>query len=573
MAQPERRLAAILAADVVGYSRLMQEDDRAALEALTARRRLFADAVDRRRGRVVNAPGDSILAEFASVVDAVEAALEIQRACAADGQRMQFRIGVNLGDVLVDDAGGIYGDGVNVAARLEALAMPGGVCVSRSVYEQVKSRIAQRFDDQGAKVVKNIASPVHVYAAAGLGRAAPLAAVPATSISIAVLAFDNLSNDPQQEHFCDGICEDIITDLAKINGVAVIGRQSSFAYKGKAHDLRQIGRELGVRFVLEGSVRTAVNRIRVNAQLIEAENGVHVWAQRYDRELQDVFTVGDEVTEEIVTALDVQLAHGEQARIWRKAVRTPEAREAFYRGMNLYYAATPQDIRNARQLFLKTIELEPGAAVGYAQVAVTYCLEVVHGWSSDSVRSIEEARQMAQKACALDAATPAAHAALGLVDLFENRHDDALRRIARALELRPMCANPRAMLGYAQMYAGMFDSAYGNAKEAIALNPVFPVWYHYLMGASQHFGSKHEDSLRTLLNVRAANPRLIPARLALISAQLAVGEPEEAKAEAASVLKDRPDFSLARFAQTQPFRDAQLRERYLDSLREAGLPA
>ena len=572
-----RKLAAILAADVAGYSRLMQEDDQATLQALAGCRKLFAEIAATRGGRIVNAPGDSILAEFASVVDALESALEIQarvarqNAAVPEARRMQFRIGVNVGDVLVDEAGAIYGDGVNIAARLEGLAAPGGICVSKAVRDQAQGRLQLGFEDLGEKALKNIAQPVHVYRVAGAlaAAAAPAAAKPN---SIAVLAFSNMSGDPEQEHFCDGISEDIITDLSRTTSIAVIGRHSSFAYKGKPTDLRTIGRELGVRYVLEGSVRKVGNRARITAQLIEAETGTHLWANRYDRSLDDVFLVGDEITEEIVTSLEVKLSHGEEVRIWRKALKSPQARDLFNAAMSANYRGTPQDVRQARELFLEAGRLEPESPWPHAQAALSHCLEVIHGWSADPAASLAEARRLGSRACELDETIPGGHAALGLVALFEERHDDALARIERAHELRPMCSGPKAILGYAQLYSGLWDDAARNAEDAVALNPMFPFWYRYLMGAAWHFGGRHEQALGALRAVSQANPKLIPARLALISAESALERPEQAATAASAVLKDRPDFSVARFARTQPFRDKALRERYLESLRAAGLP-
>jgi adenylate cyclase len=572
MQRTERRLAAILAADVAGYSRLMQEDDRGTLEALTRRRRLFADAAARQRGRIVNAPGDSILAEFASVVDAVEAALEIQRACAADSERMQFRIGVNLGDVLVDEAGAIYGDGVNIAARLQALAQPGGICISKTVHEQVKTRLPVEFEDLGEQSVKNIAAPVHAYRVR-MAAAPAIEPVTRRPNSIAVLAFDNMTGDASQELFCDGITEDIITDLSKTNGIAVISRQSAFAYKGKPRDLRAVGRELGVKYMMEGSVRKAGSTVRVTAQLIDAETGTHVWANRYDRALEDVFLVGDEITEDIVTSLDVKLSHGEEARIWRKAMRTPRARELFNAGMNTKDLGTPQDVRRARELFLEAARLEPDSGWAHSQAALMYCIEVMNGWTGDPASVLAEAQRLARKACEADETVPGGPAALGIVALFHERHDDALAHLERAHELRPMCSGPKAILSYGQLYCGEWDKAVRNAADAIELNPMYPLWYRYLIGAARYFGHNLEEALPTLLAVKSGNPRLIPARLAIVAAKSALGEREAAAAEAASILNDRPDFSLGKFAATQPFRDKALRERYLESLKAAGLPA
>lgn len=571
MERSERRLAAILAADVVGYSRLMQQDDLGTLHSLTERRTLFADAVAARRGRIVNAPGDSVLAEFASVVDAVEAALAIQRACAVDGKGMQFRIGINVGDVLVDAAGAIYGDGVNIAARLESLAPPGGICFSKSVHDQVKGRLRIEAEDLGEQPVKNIAEPVHAYR---VRIAAPAAeAMTRKPNSIAVLAFDNMTGDPGQELFCDGISEDIITDLSKTNGIAVIGRQSSFTYKGRPRELRAVARELGVKFVMEGSVRKAGNTVRVTAQLIDAETGTHVWANRYDRTLEDVFLVGDEITEDIVTALDVKLSHGEEARIWRKAMRSPQARDLFNAGMNTKDLGTPQDVRRARELFLEAARLEPDSGWAHAQAAIMHCIEVMNGWTGDPAHALAEATRLARRACDADETVPGGPAALGIVALFEDRHDEALEQLESALELRPMCSGPKAILSYGQLYCGQWDRAVRNAAEAVELNPMYPVWYRYLIGAARYFSENLDEALPTLRAVKSANPRLIPARLAIVAAERRLGANEAAALEAAAILKERPDFSLTKFAATQPFRDKALRERYLESLRSAGLPA
>lgn len=573
MERSERRLAAILAADVVGYSRLMGEDDRAALALLTERRQLFSGVVAGHRGRIVNAPGDSILAEFPSVVDAVEAAVEIQRRCVADGGRMQFRIGVNLGDVLVDDSGAIYGDGVNLAARLESLAAPGGVCVSKVVRDQVAARLRLDFEDLGEKTVKNIAAPVHAFQVRpAIAPAAASEVIVRRPNSIAVLAFDNMTGDPAQELFCDGISEDIITDLSKTDGIAVMGRQSSFTYKGKPRDLRAVGRELGVKYVMEGSVRKAGGTVRVTAQLIDAESGMHVWANRYDRALEDAFLVGDEITNDIVTSLDVKLSHGEEARIWRKAMRVPRARELFNDAMNTRDRGMPHDVRQARELFLEAARHEPDSPWPYGHAAVTHVVEVMNGWTTDRERSLQEARRLALKANELEETVAAAYVALGVIALFEDRHDDALADLQRAHNMRPMCSGPQAFLSYGQLYSGLWERAVQNAAAAVELNRMYPLWYRYLIGAARYFGEKVDDALPVLRGVRSANPRLLPARLAIIGAQMTRGEGEEAATEAAAVLKERPDFTLAKFAATQPFRDKALRSRYLESLREAGLP-
>ncbi len=395
-----RKLTAIMAADAAGYSRLMGENEAATLRTLTEFRRVFSELIERFRGRVVNAPGDSILSEFASVVDAVDCGAEIQRELAernlelVERRRMAFRIGINLGDVMVRGRE-LYGDGVNVAARLESLAEPGGICVSRAVYDQVKQKLKLHFEYMGEREVKNIAEPLRAYrvltgpedaaqravrAGQADGKAPPPLPLP-DKPSVAVLAFANMSGDPEQEYFGDGLAEDIITDLSKVSGLFVIARNSSFSYKGRNVPVGQVGREMGVRFVLEGSVRKAGDRVRITAQLVEADSGNHLWAERYDRRLEDVFQVQDEITNEIVTALDVKLVEGEQARIWRKSLTTPVARDLYYRGRQFFYRLSREAQGEARALFAQVAAAEPESPLGYVYEALSNWYDAFRGWS------------------------------------------------------------------------------------------------------------------------------------------------------------------------------------------------
>jgi adenylate cyclase len=582
--QLRQRLAAILAADAAGYSRLMAIDERATLAALDAARDAFRRQIESHQGRVIDTAGDSVLALFDTAAGAASAALAVQQqleaGCeqVAEDRRLRFRIGLHLGDVIEKPDGTVYGDGVNIASRLQALAGPGGIVISAAVHGAVRDRVAAQFADRGEQQFKHIAHPVRVYSLAAEGaaavsqRAVQPPKIEADRPSIAVLAFENMSGDPEQEYFCDGISEDIITDLAKINGLAVIGRQSAFAYKGRAVDLRQVGRELGVRYVLEGSVRRAGQRVRVTAQLIEAGTGTHVWAHRYDHQVEDVFLVGDAVVHDIVEALDIKLGRGEDARIWRRAIRTVAAREAFLRGWSAYYESTPDAMRRAREIFLEVTRLEPDAAIGHAYVGLTYAIEVMQGWSTDPAQSLVEGRRWAEQSIALDPYNAAAHGARCLVSLFERKFDDALAEAQRALEDRPMCAGPRAGLAFAQLYTGDYASALRNARSAIEFNPLYPGWYLYLMAAAEHFGGRSEAALATLDQVLAASPRQIFARGIRIAALIARGRREDAAAEAEIVLRDRPDFTVERFASTQPFRDTGQTERYVAALRAAGLP-
>ena len=343
----KQRLAAILAADVAGYSRLMAADERATVAALDAARSIFKSRIEANQGRVIDMAGDSVLAVFETAIGAVSAALAVQQELGVspdavpEDRRMRFRIGVHLGDVIEKADGTIYGDGVNIAARLEGLAEPGGITVSESIRTAVRGKVSANFEDRGEQKVKNIAEPVRAYRVRAGGAAKSGSTAPSLGLkltlpdgpSIAVLPFQNMSGDPDQEYFSDGITEDIITDLSKLSGLLVIARNSTFTYKGRAADVRQVGREFGVSHVLEGSVRRTGDRVRITAQLIDTAAGHHLWAERYDRRLEDIFAVQDEITREIVSALDVRLLRGEQASVWRRLLRRPEALDAYYRGL------------------------------------------------------------------------------------------------------------------------------------------------------------------------------------------------------------------------------------------------
>jgi adenylate cyclase len=578
----KQRLAAILAADVAGYSRLMAADERATVAALDAARAVFRTQIESSQGRVVDMAGDSVLAVFESATGAVGAALAIQDALEAaanalpEDRRMRFRIGVHLGDVIEKSDGTVYGDGVNIAARLEGIAEPGGITVSDAVRAALGDRIAAAFKDLGEHAVKNIAQPVRAFelragASSAVGSAMPTPAIVAGKPTVAVLAFDNMSGDPGQDYFCDGVAEDIITDLSKINGLAVVGRQSSFAYKGKHTDLRRVGRELGVRYVLEGSIRTSGNRVRVNAQLIEADAGTHVWANRYDRDVGDAFLMGDEIAEDIVTALDVKLAGGEEARVWRKAVKSPAAREAFFRGQAAYWEPSPANMRRARECFLEAIRLEPDSAQGHASAAATHVLEVMFGWSRDVRASLADADRLATRALELDLANAGGHYVKGMIALFNGLHQEALDEGRQALEIRPMCSGPRAGLAYMEVYSGKLGPAIKHAQEAITLNPVFPGWYLYVTAAAEYFGGRPEQTLATLDRVLETSPGLVLAKVLRVAALQSLGRSDEARVASREILGVEPDLSAERLASTQPFQDAAKRDHYLAVLRDAGL--
>ena len=399
----------------------------------------------------------------------------------------------------------------------------------------------------------------------------PAASIVVGKPTLAVLAFDNLSGDPQQEYFCDGIAEDIITDLSKISGLAVVGRQSSFAYKGRQTDLRRIGRELGVRYVLEGSIRKSGEHVRVSAQLIEAQAGTHLWANRYDYDAGDAFRMGDEIAEYIVTALDVKLAHGEDAKVWRKAVKSPAAREAFFRGQQAYYQPSPANTRLAREYFIEAMRLEPDSAQAHASAASTHAQEVMFGWSRDVRASLAQAERLALRALELDAANAGGHYVKGIVALFNGLHGEALEEGRQALSIRPMCSGPRAGLAYMELYSGKPGPAIKHAQEAITLNPVFPGWYLYVTAAAEFFGGQAEKALATLDRVLQASPDLVLAKVLRVAALQSLGRSDAARAASQAILSGEPELSSERLASTQPFQDPSSRDRYVALLREAGL--
>ena len=422
-ARAERRLAAILATDVAGYSRLMGADEEGTLANLKAMRKSLIDPkIAEYRGRIVKTTGDGALVEFASTVDAVRCAVDIQRAMpdrnaeVPSDKKIELRIGINVGDIIVD-GDDIFGDGVNVAARLESISESGGICISDVVHQQVSGRVEAMFADLGEQNLKNIARPVRVYRLdlAPNPRSASKAQSPTPVLpdkpSIAVLAFNNMSGDPEQEYFSDGISEDIITDLSKLSELSVIARNSTFTYKGKAVDVKQVGRDLGVRYVLEGSVRKAGNRVRVTGQLIDSESGTHIWADRFDRDLTDIFAVQDELTREIIAALKIKLSEAEKALIVSSGTTNVAAHDFFLRGRELMFAnkRDRETFEQSTACFRRAIELDPDYAAPYAGLGMAYGLDYQNHWSDTSEKSLDEAERLVNESIAKDDKDAFAH--------------------------------------------------------------------------------------------------------------------------------------------------------------------
>ncbi len=571
-----RRLAAILAADVVGYSRLMGEDEAGTLAALRAHRaEVFDPVIAKRGGRLVKLMGDGALVEFPSVVEAVEAALAIQRQIAAGDGRILLRIGINLGDVIID-GDDIYGDGVNVAARLEALAEPGGICISSIVHESIGNRIEAEFADTGEHEVKNIARPIHVWrwpaGGAVLADQAPLA-LPEKP-SIAILPFDNMSSDPEQVFFAEGIAEDIITELSKFRSLFVIARTSSFAFKGQALEVGEIGRRLGVRYVVEGSVRRAGNRVRITAQLIDAVNNSHLWAERYDRDLEDIFAVQDEVTHAIVTTIEPHLADTERQRARRKPPESLDAWTSYQRGLWHLYQYTLEDASIGVAFMEQALERDPNFALAHAGLAFSLYYLVLSGFSKDRAGDIGRAYDSGKRAIMLDASDPFAHVALGRVHGIRGEHDSAILHCDRAIKLNPSYSLAHFGRAHSLWMSGRAEAALLSHAEAMRLSPNDPVMWAYMASRSIALTllERYDEALDWAHRALRQPNSALYARVAELAALGHLGRAEEAAEGLAWLRQKRPDVTLAFLLEALPITDPEYRIRFEAGLRKAGLP-
>ena len=572
-----RRLAAILAADIAGYSALMGSDEARTVSDLKGHQAVVLPMVRDFGGRVIDTAGDGILAEFPSVLNAVECAVAIQRkmvernAAIEPERRMEFRIGINLGDVIYDDDR-IFGDGVNVAARLEGIAEPGGICVSGKVHEEIRAKIGLPYEDLGDKQLKNIAEPVRVYGIRLDG--APRRAGPALpeKPSIAVLPFQNMSGDPEQEYFSDGMTEDLITDLSKVSGLFVIARNSSFAYKGRSVKVQEIGRDLGVRFVLEGSVRKAGNRVRITAQLIDASNGGHLWAERFDRDLTDIFSTQDEVVEKIVGMLAVTLTRGEEQRLRRHGTGNVEAYESWLRARELLTRGTRESVAQSRVMYRRAIEIDLNFARPHAGLALAAISEYVSGWAPDPAQALDEAERWARRAVELSDQEPVSHLALGAVLLWRRDQEGALAESRRMMALDPNFAQGYSATGLALMYAGRAAEALEPFAMAMRLDPLYPsMVLHFLAQANFSLG-KYEIAAQQLVDRIARTPGTDASRMLLASCYGHLGRAEDARAAWVELLEVNPDFSLMQRARVLPYKNAGDFQRIADGLAKAGLP-
>jgi adenylate cyclase len=488
---------------------------------------------------------------------------------------MQFRIGINLGDV-IEEGEKIFGDGVNIAARMEGLADAGGICISGSVYDQVENKLDLEYEFLGEQSVKNIVKPVRAYCVKmGYGTWQQKTAKEPTlpdKPSIAVLPFANISEDPGQEYFSDGITEEIITSLSKVSGLIVIARNSTFTYKGKPIKVQQVGQELGVRYVLEGSVRKAGGRVRITAQLIDAKTGHHLWAERYDKHLTDIFAVQDEIAVNIVRAMQVKLTEGEQACEWLKhGSSNIEAYEKGMKGMEYFRFFSPEGNVRAQQLFEECISLDPNYPGPHVMLGWTHLTDVMDGWSKSPEESIIRSLEYAQKALFIDNSQADAYALLGNVYLFQRQFDKAIEEGERAVVLNPNGADYQVWLAMILTSAGRPGEAIDLVKKAIRLNPFAPNWYFYSLGNAFFVLGQYGEAAEAYQKAIQRSPDFLLVRIGLAASFGALGHEEEARAAAIEVLRIDPKFTLERFAHGLLYKDQNDADRYLDALRKAGL--
>ena len=662
----KRKLAAILSADVKGYSRLMGADEEGTLHTLTAYREVMATLIQQHHGRVVNAPGDALLAEFESVVDAVRCAVEIQKelktrnAELPENRRMEFRIGVNLGDVMVD-GDSIYGDGVNIAARMESLAEGGGICISGTVYDQVENKLSLGYEYLGEQTVKNIAKPVRVYRvlmdpeAAGkvidekkvkpiqwqrvtLGLvvvvivaavviwklytpSAPLPEKPSATTpsstevaskekvtsplpekvtkpalpsppkeevaskdkmafplpdepSIAVLPFVNMSGDPKQEFLCDGITEEITTALSKVRHLFVISRQSTFSYKGKPVKVKQVSEELGVRYVLEGSVQRSGDRIRINAQLIDALTGRHIWAERYNRDLTDLFALQDEITLKILTAIRVKLTEGEQASTFEKYYKGKQGLDCYLKllqGSSYIWGHNIKDTMMARRIAEEALAMCPEVPMAYYMLGVVNQMEYWLGIGNSPRESIEKGIELAQKALAMDDSLPYAHCLLSNFYTLKREHEKAIAEGERAVALDLGGAHAHLAYGMSLNYGGRSEEAIPVLQKAIRLNPLGETGYFLHLGHAYRVTGRFEEAVSAYKKSLQRSPDSFFAHASLTATYSMMGREQEARAEAAEVLRLNPKFSLDSYAKRLTFKDQSVIDNFINALRKAGL--
>jgi TolB-like protein/tetratricopeptide (TPR) repeat protein len=585
--QVERRLAAVLAADVAGYSRLMGADEEGTLKTLNLYVGIMTQLIEEHQGRVVGTAGDSVLAEFGSAVQAVRSAVAVQRALDRrnadldEARRMRLRIGINVGDVMVQ-GGDLQGEGVIIAARLQQMGDPGSILVSGTVWEQIEGKLTFPCRYVGEQTAKNIARPVRTYRVAweqpesvGAGPGAATAPALPSKPSIAILPFINMSGDPEQEYFADGISEDIITAISKSRWLFVIARNTSFVYKGRAVDIKQVGRELGVRYVLEGSVRKAGNRVRITAQLIEAATGAHLWSQRYDRDLADTFAVQDEITDSVVGAIEPELLQVEGQRAVRKNPQNMDVWDHYMRALWRNYQFNAEDNARAERLMRRVIEIDPTLALGHIGLTRVLVAKIFWGWTENVNADVQQSYAAARRAVELDDRDAHAHYALAWASLLSREHESALAEAQKAIDLTPNLALAYYALGVIRVFLGRFEQASEPIHRAMRLSPHEPVlfFFYYMLAMAQYHQGHYGEAAKLARRGIGVRPfHLLYRMLAACYGQL--GRPaEEARAALAEMRRLMPKDAERQWEAANPYVDPAHRAHFVDGLRKAGWAA
>ncbi len=577
-----RKLAAIMYADVAGYSRLTGDDEDATHRTLSESLDLISSTIQSHHGKVMHYAGDAVLAKFDAVVDAVSSATDIQRqlgvrnANLPDQRKVQFRIGVNLGDV-IEDRGDIYGDGVNIAARLEALAEPAGICISDAVRTAIGNKLPFDYFFIGEQLVKNITEPVRAYRVFKQGTSATLQATgkgsPAqfriAKPSIAIKPFENIGGDPEQEYFADGLTWDIHIALVKIPELVLIEGEPP-SQDPKLMTVEEFGSLLDVRYVLKGGVRRSGAQVRVNVELVEVSTGRTVWGERYDRELHDLFSIQDEITEEVVTAMDVKLVGGNASLYKRSEIKNPEARESLYRGEQLMYSSTKQEIREAQHLYEEVIRLEPTSSLGYAMAAMVYWWEVYRGLSDDSSQNLERAVKLARESLQREDTSGYGHLVLAHTHLQKREFDEALAEATHGVTARPSCNGAYSLKASVLIYLGRPTEAIDLAEYAVGLTPINPPMYPAILASAFHGCGRHEEAISAALASLKLDNKNVDSSLVLAASYAALDRSDQASRAAKDVLKLKPEFNLKEFARTQPYKEQEELDRLTAQLVSAG---
>jgi class 3 adenylate cyclase len=585
-----RKLAAILYADVAGYSRLMGEDEDATHRTLSEYLDLMSSTVESNGGQVMHYAGDAMLAQFTAVLDALSSAIAIQNelrtrnAALPDERKVQFRVGVNSGDV-IEDRGDIYGDGVNVAARLETLAEPGGVCISDAVRTAIGNKLPFQYVSIGEHQVKNITEPVRAYrvfngdrisATPGTANVAPDSSSLEFSAperpSVAILPFKSLGSDPDQDYLADGIRFGIQATLVQLSGLFLVNAPVLNAYRERDVSATSAGAELGVRYVLEGAVQQAGKRIRVTVQLTDVDAKQTIWAERYDRVLEDVFKLQDEITGEVISSLNVKLIDSERGRVWFGTLTSPEAREYYYRGISYLYEGNKEDNAAARHMFEELYRVQPDSVTGPSNISVTHWLDAFFGWTDPSAGSTEQAATWAQKAMQYEDNNGIGHAVFGHLQLLDGKYDEAIATCSKAVDLRSSCPLAHGLSGLVLNYCGDAGAAVKCVKEALRLERVYPAWLINVLAAAYRDSGEVELSIPAAKESVRLDPQTNDARLILCSDYNFAADHDQARGIADEIIASDPTFRLSTYAKSQPYKNPISLERVIKALREAGLP-